>query len=73
MHSKSGKIEYPSIFFTCPKFSSKYKIIQKIDEGSTANIFKIQETKTENIFALKSYNQKHIKGKSFKTKEANFS
>ena len=54
---------YSNVFITCKKFTETYQIIDKLDEGSTANVFKIKNKKTKQIFALKAYNHRNIQSK----------
>jgi serine/threonine protein kinase len=54
---------YSNVFITCQRFSEKYKIIDKLDEGSTANVFKIKNKNTKETFALKAYNHRNCHSK----------
>ena len=50
------------IFMTCLELLNTFEILEKIDKGDSANIFKIKNKSTGKCFALKAYNHKHIKG-----------
>ena len=55
--------KYSQIFLTCKRFSNRFAILEKLDEGHTSNVFKIKDLKSEKLFALKAYNHRNIQSK----------
>jgi serine/threonine protein kinase len=63
MNAQSFKKDYSFIFLTCTSFMKKYKIISKIGEGHSANVFKIKERTSQKQLALKAFNHKNFQSK----------
>lgn len=58
-HLQSTK--FSNIFITCESFSKRFKILNKIGEGHTANVFKIENRHTKQQFALKAFNHRNFR------------
>jgi hypothetical protein len=52
--------KYSNVFITCLDFSKRFQILDKLDEGYTANVFKIINKKSNQKFALKAFNHRNI-------------
>lgn len=60
MKSYPKHVPFQNVFFTCKTFNQKYRILKKIDEGHTANVYKIQDLENHKKLALKAYNHQNF-------------
>lgn len=64
MKTNSEQIEnsYAKTFAFCTNFNKKYKILDKIGSGDSANIFLVQNKLNKKKFALKAFNHLSTQG-----------
>jgi len=53
---------YSNTFAFCKSFNSKYKILDKIAEGQSANVFLVENKETQVKYALKAFNHLSSQG-----------
>jgi serine/threonine protein kinase len=59
---KTSSKNYSNTFAFCKSFNTKYKILDKIAEGQSSNVFLIQNKKTKVKYALKAFNHLSTQG-----------